>query len=109
MLKSKNTDPTILVSLITESKIKGTLGGTEGVIDFHVLKKFISTFLCISIVFSEVKSYKTLIKLTSMNMKSPGSESNTAMSTFDGVDVMGKRLADEVCNPFSTKTKASRK
>lgn len=27
----------------------------------------------------------------------PGSESNSSMLTLDGVDVMGKRLADEVC------------
>lgn len=33
-----------------------------------------------------------------MNMINPGSQSNTSMLTFDGVDVMGKRLADEVCD-----------
>ena len=29
-----------------------------------------------------------------------GSESNSAMLTFDGVDVMGERLAKEVCYSF---------
>ncbi|KAG6422044.1 hypothetical protein SASPL_118605 [Salvia splendens] len=43
-----------------------------------------------------VKSEAVILNLISMNMINPGSQSNTSMLTFDGVDVMGKRLADEV-------------
>lgn len=39
-------------------------------------------------------------KLLLIKMLCPGSESNSSMLTFDGVDVMGKRLADEVRNAF---------
>jgi hypothetical protein len=37
-------------------------------------------------------------------MLNAGSECNSAKLTFDGVDVMGERLAEEVCYGFAIQT-----
>lgn len=61
--------------------------------------------LCAYLYLEKSKSYKSWSNLVQLNVICPGSESNTSMLTFDGVDVMGKRLADEVCNAFFKKEK----
>lgn len=51
--------------------------------------------------------YATLASVTNLcrlrQLLYAGSESNYSMLTFDGVDVMGSRLADEVCTGFYIK------